>query len=145
MPAGCGKTSVLNALAGRLPVGGKLEGDILVNDKPRTKAFRTISAYVMQDDVLFSNLSVRETLRVAADLRLPASVPAAKKAQVVDDVIAELGLAKAANTWIGNEIVRGVSGGERKRTNIGVELLSNPSIVFLDEPTSGLDAFQGAS
>lgn len=97
----------------------------------------------MQDDVLFSNLSVRETLRVAADLRLPSSVPAAKKAQVVDDVIAELGLAKAANTWIGNEIVRGVSGGERKRTNIGVELLSNPSIVFLDEPTSGLDAFQG--
>lgn len=143
-PTGCGKTSVLNALAGRLPVGGKLDGDILVNEQPRTKAFRTISAYVMQDDVLFSNLSVRETLRVAADLRLPASVPAAKKAQVVDDVIAELGLAKAANTWIGNEIVRGVSGGERKRTNIGVELLSNPSIVFLDEPTSGLDAFQGA-
>ncbi len=80
---------------------------------------------------------------MAADLRLPKSVPAAKKAQVVEDVIAELGLAKAANTWIGNEIVRGVSGGERKRTNIGVELLSNPSIVFLDEPTSGLDAFQG--
>lgn len=60
----------------------------------------------------------------------------------MDDVIAELALAKAADTFIGNEFVRGVSGGERKRCNIGVELLSNPSLLFMDEPTSGLDAFQ---
>lgn len=57
--------------------------------------------------------------------------------QLVDDVISELALSKAANTFIGNAFMRGVSGGERKRANIGVELLSNPSLIFLDEPTSG--------
>lgn len=141
-PTGCGKTSLLCALAGRLPSGGTLSGSILVNGQPRTKAFYNIAAFVTQDDVMFSNLTVRETLRVAADLRLPSSVPASVKGQVVDDVIAELGLAKAADTWIGNDIVRGISGGEKKRTTIGVEMMSNPSVVFLDEPTSGLDAFQ---
>lgn len=57
--------------------------------------------------------------------------------QLVDDIISELALGKAAGTYIGNALVRGVSGGERKRCNIGVELLSNPSLLFLDEPTSG--------
>jgi ABC-type multidrug transport system ATPase subunit/ABC-type multidrug transport system permease subunit len=141
-PTGSGKTSLLNALAGRLPTGGSLDGEVLVNGRPRSRGFRSISAYVLQDDVLFANLTVRETFEFAVNIRLPASVSKETKSQLVDDVIAELALSKAANTFIGSAFIRGVSGGERKRANIGVELLSNPSLVFLDEPTSGLDAFQ---
>ncbi|KAL4445846.1 hypothetical protein ABPG77_009045 [Micractinium sp. CCAP 211/92] len=144
-PTGCGKTSLINALAGRLPIGGTLEGQVLVNGLPRGKGFRAVSAYVMQDDVLFHDLTVCETLDFAARMRLPASVPPAAKAARVDATIAQLGLAGAANTYVGNAVVRGVSGGERKRVNIAIELLSNPSLLFTDEPTSGLDAFQAQS
>lgn len=141
-PTGCGKTSLVNALAGRLQVGGKLDGEILVNGKPRGKGFTSMSAYVMQDDVLFSNLTVRETFEFASRMRLPAEVSIDTKNALVTQIISELGLTKAQNTKIGNEFIRGVSGGERKRTNIGIELLSGASLIFLDEPTSGLDAFQ---
>ncbi|KAL4425753.1 hypothetical protein ABPG75_009769 [Micractinium tetrahymenae] len=144
-PTGCGKSSFVNALAGRLPAGGTLEGQVLVNGLQRGKGFRAVSAYVMQDDVLFHNLTVRETLHFAARMRLPSTVPPAAKAARVDAIIAQLGLAGAANTQIGNAFVRGVSGGERKRVNIAVELLANPSLIFADEATSGLDAFQAQS
>jgi ABC-type multidrug transport system ATPase subunit/ABC-type multidrug transport system permease subunit len=141
-PTGSGKTSLINALAGRLQIGGTLEGEILVNGQPRGRAFRSISAYVMQDDILFSNLTVKETFTFAANMRLPADVSHETKSALVTQIITELGLSKAENTRIGNEFFRGVSGGERKRTNIGIELLSGASLIFLDEPTSGLDAFQ---
>jgi ATP-binding cassette subfamily G (WHITE) protein 2 len=68
-----------------------------------------------------------------------------KREAFVRDVILELGLVKAAHTIIGNEKVRGVSGGERKRVSIATQLISDPSILFLDEPTSGLDGFQAQS
>ncbi|EFN55091.1 hypothetical protein CHLNCDRAFT_134989 [Chlorella variabilis] len=139
---GSGKTSLLNALAGRLPRGGKLEGEVLVNSQPRLRGFRSIAAYVLQDDVLFPTLTVRETFEFAANIRLPAAITKQTRTQLVDDIISELALGKAAGTYIGSAFMRGVSGGERKRCNIGVELLSNPSLIFLDEPTSGLDAFQ---
>jgi ABC-type multidrug transport system ATPase subunit/ABC-type multidrug transport system permease subunit len=141
-PTGCGKTSLINALAGRLEASGELEGEILVNGKPRNKSFKALVAYVMQDDVLFANLTVQETFEFAARMRLPRTVPNKVKDALVRRIINELGLSKAKNTRIGNAIYRGVSGGERKRTNIGVELLSGASLIFLDEPTSGLDAFQ---
>ncbi|KAL4452063.1 hypothetical protein ABPG75_007725 [Micractinium tetrahymenae] len=141
-PTGSGKTSLINALAGRLPKGGSLQGQVLVNGAPRSRGFRSITCYVLQDDVLFGNLTVRETFRFAANIRLPATISRETRMQLVEDVISELALGKAADTFVGNAFVRGVSGGERKRCNIGVELLSNPSLVCLDEPTSGLDAFQ---
>ena len=68
--AGCGKTSLLNALAARLPRGGQLSGQVLINGQPRRESFRQYTAYVMQDDVLFSGLTVRETFTVAAALRV---------------------------------------------------------------------------
>ncbi|KAK9806141.1 hypothetical protein WJX72_003105 [[Myrmecia] bisecta] len=141
-PTGCGKTSLISALAGRLPTGGRLDGNILVNGQPRTKSFRNVSSFVMQDDELFHNLTVWETFMVAAQLRLPQSMSKEGRVLVVRNVIAELGLSKCVNTYIGNAAMRGVSGGERKRANIGVEMMSNPSLIFMDEPSSGLDAFQ---
>ena len=141
-PTGCGKTSLINALAGRLEAGGEVYGEVLVNGQPRGKSYRALVAYVMQDDVLFPNLTVQETFEFAARMRLPKKVSNASKMKLVDTIINELGLSKARNTRIGNAMYRGVSGGERKRTNIGIELLSGASLIFLDEPTSGLDAFQ---
>lgn len=141
-PTGCGKTTLINALAGRLEFGGELSGEVLVNGRPRSKSYRALVAYVMQDDILFPNLTVQETFEFAARMRLPKKVSNRSKMKLVDGIINELGLTKARNTRIGNAIYRGVSGGERKRTNIGIELLSGASLIFLDEPTSGLDAFQ---
>jgi ABC-type multidrug transport system ATPase subunit len=83
----------------------------------------------MQDDILYSSLTVQETLTTAALLRLPSKMPHQKKLERVDAIVNELGLGKARNTIIGNAFRRGVSGGERKRANIAVEMLSNPSLV----------------
>lgn len=85
-------------------------------------------------------LSVRENLAFSAALRLPKSVTSAQRKKRVSAVIRELGLERCAETRVGTEFIRGVSGGERKRTNIGMELIIKPSVLFLDEPTTGLDA-----
>jgi len=82
---------------------------------------------------------------LAAHFFLPNNVSDELKEKLVNDVTMELGLNKARNTIIGDEKVRGVSGGERKRANVGVQLISNPKVLFLDEPTSGLDSFQAQS
>ncbi len=141
---GCGKTSLLNVLAARVPDAkaslASLTGDVLLNGKPRNDEFqRKISAYVLQDDNMYTFLTVKETLMLAANFYLPLKTSDADKERIVNTLISDLGLFKAANTRIGNEKVRGVSGGERKRTSIAVQLMSDPAILFLDEPTSGLD------
>ncbi len=96
---------------------------------------------VLQNDYLLPNLTVRETLRFAADLRLPRSMREADKSARVEEVILELGLKECANTRIGSDLVRGVSGGEKRRVSVAVQLLTDPSLLFLDEPTTGLDSF----
>ena len=142
-PSGSGKTSLLNVLAGRVPSGGNLSGTVLMNGRPREEElFCLLTAYVIQDDALFSSLTVKETFLIAAELRLPLDIPLKKKQEVADKVIFELGLAKAKDTRIGNAFICGVSGGEKKRVNLGIEMMGNPSLIFLDEPTSGLDSFQ---
>ena len=146
-PSGSGKTTLLNALAGRVVAqkGSVLGGEVLVNGAHRSSLgaqFNGMASYVEQDDTLFSFQTVRETLSIAADLRLPRDLSSKQKADRVDGVIAAFGLRDAEHTLIGNARTRGVSGGERKRVSVGVELLKNPSLLFLDEPTSGLDAFQ---
>eukprot|EP00937_MAST-01D_sp_MAST-1D-sp2_P006810 g6810.t1 len=144
-PSGSGKTSLLNALAGRVPLspGATLSGTVRVNGASvDNSTLSALSAYVEQDDVLFALSTVFETLLFAAQLRLPSSVPLAEKKKRVERVIAELGLGAARDTLIGNEQTRGVSGGERKRVNVGTCMLHDPRLVFVDEPTSGLDAFQ---
>ncbi|KAF7667575.1 hypothetical protein LDENG_00055470 [Lucifuga dentata] len=85
-------------------------------------------------------LTVRENLRFSAALRLPSSVPQKEKEARVRHLIKDLSLTKVADSKVGNQMIRGISGGERKRTNIGMELITDPPVLFLDEPTSGLDA-----
>lgn len=97
-------------------------------------------AYVMQQDVLLPTLTVRETLQYSAELRLPTSTTPAERTRVVEEVILQLGLKECADTRIGDNEHKGCSGGEKRRTSIGVQLLANPSVLFLDEPTTGLDA-----
>lgn len=139
-----GKTTLLNMLAGRLSQSGngRTEGQILVNGQKRDfDTFRQQSAYVLQQDNFFAQLTVRETITLSALLRLPKNMSRKEKMERVDSVIAELGLTKVEDTLVGDDLVRGVSGGERKRVNVATELVTNPSLIFLDEPTTGLDSF----
>ncbi|NXR72238.1 ABCG2 protein, partial [Pycnonotus jocosus] len=138
-PTGSGKSSLLDILAARKDPHG-LSGDILINGAPQPANFKCTSGYVVQDDVVMGTLTVRENLNFSAALRLPKSVKEKEKNERVDQVIKELGLSKVADSKVGTQFTRGVSGGERKRTNIGMELITDPAILFLDEPTTGLDA-----
>ncbi|XP_048208977.1 ATP-binding cassette sub-family G member 8 isoform X2 [Perognathus longimembris pacificus] len=140
--SGCGRASLLDVITGR-DHGGKLKsGQIWINGKPSTpQLVRKSVAHVRQHDQLLPNLTVRETLAFVAQMRLPRTFSQAQRDKRVEDVIAELRLRPCANTRVGNMYVRGVSGGERRRVSIGVQLLWNPGILMLDEPTSGLDSF----
>ncbi|KAL7064850.1 hypothetical protein AAHC03_05417 [Spirometra sp. Aus1] len=143
-PTGCGKSSLLDVLAGRKDPK-YLSGEVLVDGVPQPKNFKCISGYVVQDDILMGTLTVRESLYFAAVLRRKASCTKAETDSKVDDILEELGLMHVADTKIGTELFRGVSGGERKRTSIGMEIIADPSVLFLDEPTTGLDAFTAGS
>jgi len=116
-------------------------GNILLNGKKLPKNFNKVSAYVMQDDRLFSTLTPRELFAFSANLRLPKEVSDDDRKKAVEWVIQKLGLKACADTRVGGALARGLSGGERKRTSIGYELITNPSLLFLDEPTSGLDSY----
>ncbi|XP_065906231.1 broad substrate specificity ATP-binding cassette transporter ABCG2-like isoform X2 [Dysidea avara] len=138
-PTGSGKTSLLDVLADRKAKKG-LSGHVLINGRRQPRNFKCASAYVVQDDILKGTLSVKENLMFSAALRLPASYSWSDRKEKVDKVIDELGLLKVAKSRVGTEVLRGISGGERKRTSIGMELIISPDIVFLDEPTTGLDS-----
>ncbi|XP_065829703.1 broad substrate specificity ATP-binding cassette transporter ABCG2-like [Oscarella lobularis] len=144
-PTGSGKTTLLDILAGRKDARGMKAGQVLLDGRPLPTNFKCISGYVIQDDIIMGTLSVRENLQFSAALRLPRSIGEKEKRARVDMVINELGLEDVAESKIGTEMMRGISGGERKRTNIGMELITSPSVLFLDEPTTGLDAFTAVS
>uniref|UniRef100_A0A672L1E6 ATP-binding cassette sub-family G member 2-like n=1 Tax=Sinocyclocheilus grahami TaxID=75366 RepID=A0A672L1E6_SINGR len=95
---------------------------------------------VSTDDIVMGTLTVRENLCFSAALRLPKSICQLEKDEKVERLIQELGLSKVAGSWVGTQLIRGVSGGERKRTSIGMELIFDPPVLFVDEPTTGLDA-----
>ncbi|KAF7813510.1 ABC transporter G family member 17-like [Senna tora] len=101
---------------------------------------KMISSYVMQDDQLFPMLTVFETFMFAAEVRLPPSISREEKRKRVYELLDQLGLQSATHTYIGDEGTRGVSGGERRRVSIGIDIIHKPSLLFLDEPTSGLDS-----
>lgn len=136
---GSGKTSLLDVLANRKDPKW-LQGTVLLNGKKLPKNYKHISGYVMQDDNLLGTMTVAECLWFSANMRLPSSTTHAVKKARIEELLEQLGLQSCSETKIGNEYIRGISGGERKRTSIGVELITQPSVLFLDEPTSGLDA-----
>uniref|UniRef100_A0A674N644 ATP-binding cassette, sub-family G (WHITE), member 2a n=1 Tax=Takifugu rubripes TaxID=31033 RepID=A0A674N644_TAKRU len=136
---GSGKSSFLDILAARKDPAG-LMGEVLINGAPQPPNFKCLSGYVVQDDVVMGTLTVRENLNFSAALRLPTYVTQKEKQQKVNKLIEELGLGRVADSRVGTQLIRGISGGERKRTNIGMELIIDPSVLFLDEPTTGLDA-----
>ncbi|KAL2227570.1 ABC transporter G family member 1-like [Sesamum indicum] len=138
--SGSGKSTLIDALANRM-AKGSLKGSISLNgEQLESRLLKVISAYVMQDDLLFPMLTVEETLMFAAEFRLPRTLSKSKKKLRVQALIDQLGLRNAAKTVIGDEGHRGVSGGERRRVSIGIDIIHDPILLFLDEPTSGLDS-----
>jgi ABC-type multidrug transport system ATPase subunit/ABC-type multidrug transport system permease subunit len=122
---------------------GIVTGQIFVNGEEihDRKTFRRLTGYVDQEDIHIPCLTVQETLEFSASVRLPESITAKEKSMRVEIVLSQLGLAHIANSRVGDAIHRGISGGEKKRLSIAVELVTNPSVIFIDEPTSGLDSF----
>ncbi|WAR18263.1 ABCG8-like protein [Mya arenaria] len=140
--SGSGKTTLLDVIACRTEGSGLIDGDVYLNNHQRTSAMvRGCSAYVRQDDRLLPHLTVKETLMFVAQLKLPTTFTSSQIEKRVDSVIMELGLSHVSDSKVGGAEDRGVSGGERRRVSIGVQLLLDPSVLFLDEPTSGLDSF----
>ncbi|CAN0926719.1 ABC transporter G family member 20 [Linum grandiflorum] len=138
--SGAGKSTLIDALADRISKDS-LRGSVTLNGEVlESRMLKVISAYVMQDDLLFPMLTVEETLMFAAEFRLPRSLSKSKKKARVQALIDQLGLRSAAKTVIGDEGHRGVSGGERRRVSIGIDIVHDPILLFLDEPTSGLDS-----
>jgi ABC-type multidrug transport system ATPase subunit/ABC-type multidrug transport system permease subunit len=145
-PSGAGKTSLLNILAGRASSHGrvKIESDVRLNNysvDPTNIKVRKLIAFVAQDDSLQVTSTPREAIRFSAKLRLPRATTDHQLDKLTDRMITELGLTACADSIVGGELIKGISGGERKRTSVGVELVVKPALVFLDEPTSGLDSF----
>ncbi|WVZ65282.1 hypothetical protein U9M48_014676 [Paspalum notatum var. saurae] len=138
-PSGCGKSTLLDALAGRLGSNVSQKGDILINGRRQKLAYGT-SAYVTQDDVLMTTLTVREAVHYSAQLQLPGAMPASAKRERAEETLREMGLEGAADTRIGGWMHKGISGGQRRRVSICMEILTRPALLFLDEPTSGLDS-----
>jgi ABC-type multidrug transport system ATPase subunit len=124
----------LNVVSGRVNDSSlKVTGIITFNGNALQSGVK--SAYVMQQDVLIPSLTVRETLQYSADLRLREASSKEERQKIVEEVILELSLKEAADTR-----VMYCSGGEKRRTSLAIQLLSNPSVLWLDEPTTGLDA-----
>ncbi|KAL9124612.1 MAG: hypothetical protein Q9217_006075 [Psora testacea] len=150
-PSGSGKTSLLNLMARRFHDSLSTEyvttGQMTFNGAgPSAKVVRSICSYVCQDDdELLPYLTVRENLRFAAALRLPVHISKAEKRERAESVLLKMGLRDCADNLVGNEMVKGISGGEKRRTTIAIQILTDPRILFLDEPTSGLDAFTASS
>lgn len=139
-PSGSGKTSLLNILSGRAKTGGKItvESDVRLNNfavDPTNLQVRKQIAFVQQDDSLQVAATPRESIMFSAKLRLPRSTTKEELQALTNRMLKELGLEKCADTVVGGSLLKGISGGERKRTSVGVELVVKPSMLFLDEPS----------
>ncbi|MCH5672103.1 FHA domain-containing protein [Streptomyces gilvus] len=133
-PSGAGKSTLLNALTGQRPAD---HGTVLYDGRDLYRDYAELRqriGLVPQDDILHAQLTVRSALSYAAELRFPQDTAKAERRARVDEVIRELGLEQRAR-----QPVHSLSGGQRKRVSVALELLTKPSLLFLDEPTSGLD------
>ncbi|MER5452592.1 FHA domain-containing protein [Streptomyces sp. NPDC002766] len=133
-PSGAGKSTLLNALTGQRPAD---HGTVLYDGRDLYRDYAELRqriGLVPQDDILHAQLTVRSALSYAAELRFPQDTAKAERRARVEEVIGELGLEQRAD-----QPVHSLSGGQRKRVSVALELLTKPSLLFLDEPTSGLD------
>ncbi|GGS57218.1 FHA domain-containing protein [Streptomyces violaceus] len=133
-PSGAGKSTLLNALTGQRPAD---HGTVLYDGRDLYRDYAELRqriGLVPQDDILHAQLTVRKALSYAAELRFPQDTAKAERRARVDEVIRELGLEQRVG-----QPVHSLSGGQRKRVSVALELLTKPSLLFLDEPTSGLD------
>ncbi|KAG8376572.1 hypothetical protein BUALT_Bualt09G0077400 [Buddleja alternifolia] len=139
-PSGAGKTTFLSAVAGKI-TQCNISGSILINGRPDSiHCYKRIVGFVPQDDIVHGNLTVEENLRFSARCRLSADIQKADKVLVVERVIESLGLQAVRDSLVGTVEKRGISGGQKKRVNVGLEMVMEPSLLILDEPTSGLDS-----
>lgn len=139
-PSGAGKTTLISALNGYTP---PTLGQVLFNDRDlyaNYGQFQGVIGYVPQDDIMHGDLTVARALYYTARLRLPPDSSDAEIAERIKVVIEQLGLKGTENVLIGSPQKRGISGGQRKRVNLAMELLTDPAVLFLDEPTSGLSS-----
>jgi ABC-type multidrug transport system ATPase subunit len=135
--SGSGKTTLLDILAGRL-ISNNVTGRILTNDTPiNYSTFRKQSGYVMQSDALFPLLTVKETLHYAAHLGIQGKTYTEREA-AANSTMMLLRLEHVQDTIIGDNLTRGLSGGEKRRVSIAVDIIHEPPVIFLDEPTSGV-------
>lgn len=141
--SGSGKTTLLNTLSGRLKTNSscKVSGKVFLNGQlcPR-KLIRRVSGYVMQEDVMLGTSTPREAILFSSIMRLQESISLQQKKELTQKILDDLGLERCADTVCGTMFKRGLSGGEKKRVSIGVELVTNPTLLFLDEPSTGLDS-----
>lgn len=145
-PSGSGKTTLMNILSGRAQTKGKItvNSEVLLDNNivdPTNLDVRQQIAFVAQDDSLLPTATPRECIKFSARLRLPRDTTEQELDSLTTNMLLELGLTHCADTCVGGGLIKGISGGERKRTSVGVELVTKPALVFLDEPTSGLDSF----
>ncbi|KAI8422366.1 hypothetical protein MSG28_006226 [Choristoneura fumiferana] len=133
-PSGAGKSTLLDVLSGYRITG--VGGAVFLNGRGRImKQFKKMSCYIQQDDRLQGLLTVGENMSIAANLKLPTSLDRYEKGEVIEDILTNLGLYEHSNTRASQ-----LSGGQKKRLSIALELINNPLIMFLDEPTTGLDS-----
>ncbi len=147
-PAGSGKTTLVWAIAG---VSSPTRGEVLMDRKPLHSAAGTIRdelaplvGFAPQDDIVHALLTVEEAVRYAGRLRSPADTTDAQLSARVTKAIADVGLAAKSNTRIGSATSKSLSGGQRKRVSIAMELVTDPPVLLLDEPTSGLSSHDAA-